>query len=162
MAVLRSSRAPSAWSAPTSSDVPPLRARREDIPELLRLFVARQCSRAGRPPLEFQPEACAALLAHDWPGNLRELENLVERLVVLLPGPEVAVTDLPPEYRLGEAERGRRGPDGGTLDEIMDGIEKFLIVQAIRRGNGVWKRAAELLGLKYSSLIYKIDKHGLR
>ncbi len=149
--------------AQLQADVPALRTRRDDIPELLKVFVSRHCARTGRPPLHLSPEVLAALMAHDWPANLRELENLVERLVTLLPGPDVSLSDLPPEYRLGEAERrGGRHEGDASHEEIMDSIEKALVMQAIRKGNNVWKRAAELMGLKYSSFLYKLDKHKLR
>jgi transcriptional regulator with GAF, ATPase, and Fis domain len=81
--------------------VPPLRERREDIPELARAFLERIRRQLGRPITSFHPDAMEALIRHDWPGHVRELINLIERAVLLAPGNEIRVSD----FRGGESSR---------------------------------------------------------
>ena len=86
---------------------PPLRQRREDILELALFFVNQNAERAGKSLTHIEPEAVEMLMAYDWPGNCRELENVIERAVILADGPALTVDDLPPDVRLPGRRRFR-------------------------------------------------------
>ncbi len=92
--------------------VPPLRERKDDILDLSLHFLAVHARRAGNLVAHIEPEAVAALMAHDWPGNIRELENVMERVVVLADGPAVTLGDLPPEIAQARRPRPRPRPQG--------------------------------------------------
>src|SRR5438552_2733939 len=94
-------------------DVPPLRARRGDIPQLVEHFAGQLAQRGGLPAKAFDPEAVKRLAAHDWPGNIRELRNAVERLLILAPGSVVTVADVERVAGLRSADEGRGGGGGG-------------------------------------------------
>ena len=119
--------------------VPPLRDRREDIPLLAEHFVRLYASENSKPIAGLDPEAFRALLDHDWPGNVRELENAIERAVVLCPpGGQIGLALLP--------------ENGATYKQLVEEYERRLIRTALRRTNGVQKRAAELLKIKPTTL----------
>jgi two-component system response regulator PilR (NtrC family) len=146
--------------------MPPLRERREDIPLFLAAFLQRFGIELGRPGLAFSPEAERLLLAHDYPGNVRELANVVERAVTLAAGPEIDVAVLPPAIRgavapvpaAGAAELPAQGMD---LQAHLDGIERVILEQALARAGGVKTDAARLLSLTFRSLRYRLAKYGI-
>ena len=142
-------------------ELPPLRERREDIPELLRHFFAKSREKHGRPDLQF-PEALERYFsAHHWPGNVRELENVVERLVVLARGDKVEFEDLPSSLRresLPAAELlDELPPEGVSLDEF----ERNLILKALVKANWNQTQAARYLDLTRKTLIYRMEKYGI-
>jgi transcriptional regulator with PAS, ATPase and Fis domain len=142
--------------------LPPLRDRREDIPLLAEHFIAKYARENGRQVQGLSPEALALLLDHPWRGNVRELENVIERAVVLARDPVLGV-DLLPE---GLQRAGLRTPDvselmvDGTFSfyETMERFEREIITESLRRSNGVQRRAASLLGLKATTLNEKIKR----
>ena len=138
--------------------VPPLRERRADIPLLVEHFVGRYAERYRRPAAGVSPGAMAALTAHDWPGNVRELEHTIERAVLLCPGDRIEAVQLP-ETEAEEAE-GTTGvlPTGQSLPDALQGLERSLIVTALRLEQGVQARAARRLGISRSNLNYRIQK----
>jgi DNA-binding NtrC family response regulator len=143
--------------------LPPLRERPEDIPLLASHFLEEAAARFGREPQEVPPEVMDRLQIHPWLGNVRELENCIERMVLLSKGPRLAVSDLPPELRKGpEALDGAGGafqlPAAGVR---LPELERHLIVQALRRTRGSLGPAARLLGISYKTLQYRIRKFGL-
>ena len=149
-------------------EIPPLRMRREDIPLLVDHFLERFASRNGRPGPSIKPEAMRALLDYPWPGNVRELENLLERLTVLAEGPAIGLEDLPPRILGGDGSDPLLTqpmfslPEGGLkLQEEVARLERCLIQQALQRAGGVKKRAADLLGMKRTTLIEKMKKLGM-
>ena len=136
-------------------DVPPLRERREDIPLLIRYFVQKHAQRMGRKVERFPTEAMEALTNYDWPGNIRELQNVIERSVILSNGPElrVAMPELTGKPLVGAPyRRGRIDPDAA---------ERVQIIQALKEANGVvggLNGAAARLGVKRTTLQSRMRK----
>ena len=142
-------------------EMPPLRERAEDIPELVQHFFAQSCRKHGRTHLSL-PQAWIPYFSHyRWPGNIRELVNVVERLVVLAQGAEITLEDLPGPLRSErlavEADRIELSPLGVSLDAI----EKDLIFWALKKSNWNQTRAAALLDVSRKTLIYRMEKHGI-
>jgi DNA-binding NtrC family response regulator len=136
-------------------ELPPLRERREDIPALVEQFVARATT-AGE-PRRFSREAMDALVKYRYPGNVRELENIVQRALALARGAVIGTSDLPPHVRSGAVEE----PVGGSLVEQVERLERRLISGALAESAGVQTRAAKLLGISERHLRYKLHKYGL-
>ncbi|MCX5770115.1 MAG: sigma-54 dependent transcriptional regulator, partial [Candidatus Hydrogenedentes bacterium] len=145
--------------------VPPLRDRVDDIPLLARHFVAGHARRMGLQELTITQGALDALCAFTWAGNVRELENVLERAVALCNGSVVDVQDLPPEvanYVAGpRADIAMLPPGGLDLEYVVSDLEVNLIKQALQRGKFSQKKAAELLGLSPRSFRYRLQKYGL-
>jgi DNA-binding NtrC family response regulator len=142
--------------------LPPLRERLADLPAMIGLFAGRHGARCRRNPLHFTPAALASLTAHSWPGNIRELENLVERLSVLCPRDVVEPGDLPAEYRVGElAAIEEAKPNGDALGAMCDAFERSMLAMALDRARGDRADVARALGVPYSTLTYKLTKYGL-
>jgi DNA-binding NtrC family response regulator len=136
--------------------LPPLAARREDIPLLVQHFLARSAPLMGKDIRDFSEEAMALLKAHDWPGNVRELENVVERGVALCRGDRIEVAHLPDELHQLEVRAFRRR-DGRvpTLDEQ----EREYILWVLDEANGNQTLAAQLLGIDRVSLWRKLKRY---
>ena len=156
--------------------IPPLRERREDIPVLANHFLMQFARENGREGMRFTPDAMKALWEARWEGNVRELRNLVESLVVLAPSAEIALGDLPEEYRAGarSAAGGERDspsgprPSGPTVSggvEVppltMDEIERRAILAALERTGGNRTQAAEILGIGLRTLQRKLKEYRL-
>jgi len=142
-------------------EVPPLRERPEDIPELTQHFFLQSCRKHGRTGL-LLPQALIPYFCHyRWPGNIRELENVVERLVVLEQGNEITLEDLPAQLRRErspvEMDQIELSPHGVSLEAI----EKELILWALRKSNWNQTRAAALLDLSRKTFIYRMEKHSI-
>ncbi len=139
-------------------DVPPLAARRGDIPLLAAAFLAEFTQRHGRRIQPLPPEVLDRLQAYDWPGNVRELRNLVENLVVTVPGDVIDLPSLPEALRgatgVGAASGPVSFPDGMTMDEI----ERAVIRIALERTGGNKKRAAERLGMSLRTFHRKVKE----
>jgi two-component system response regulator PilR (NtrC family) len=148
--------------------IPPLRQRREDVVLIARHFLKRFCDEMGKGIVDFSPGALEVLMRYDFPGNVRELENLVERAVTFELSDRVTVASLPPHVaeRTSEEDLGGalgRVPDGGMdLDAVMAEVEKRYLSQALRRTEGNRTEAAKLLGISFRSIRYKLDKFGLK
>ncbi|BAV92044.1 sigma-54-dependent transcriptional regulator [Candidatus Desulfovibrio trichonymphae] len=144
--------------------LPSLRERREDIPSLVAWFVEKVISENSMPSKSFSTEALNYLTGYEWPGNIRQLENVVESCLVLVPGPVISVDDLPPDIRDEEAQF-KSAVDllpvqldlAGTLEKI----EAALIRRALVRAELVQVKAAEYLGISKSLLQYKLKKYGI-
>src|SRR5688572_28133358 len=145
--------------------LPPLRDRAEDIPALVAHFIGRIATDVGKTIAGISPEALAVLERYHWPGNIRELENVVERAIVLGSGEHITAESLPP-HLARPAERGEfpvEIPAGGMdLEELLAAVESRYIRLALDRAGGLQVRAAELLRLSFRQFRYKIQKHGLR
>jgi DNA-binding NtrC family response regulator len=149
-----------------SIEMPPLRERPGDIAPLALHFLRRFAHEHGRPAAQFSPTALARLEQAPWPGNVRQLENVVERAVVLSGGPTIDVADLPP---LGGAGAGppavtaTRG-DGAPLPlkEALLGPERAIIEQALAHCGGNREQAARVLGINRSTLFHKLKRLGIR
>jgi two-component system response regulator PilR (NtrC family) len=145
--------------------VPALREREEDIPLLAEHFLRRFAAETGRPVRGISPEAMALLRAYLYPGNVRELENLIERAVTLTPTDVIGAVSLPDLSRPGLATEPGAGPalpeSGIDLDAHVAGIEHHLVLEALRRTGGNRTAAAHLLRISLRSLRYRLAKHGI-
>jgi len=146
--------------------LPPLRERREDVPLLARHFLRKTCAEMKRPLMTMTPAAFRALEEYGWPGNVREMENVIERTVALTDGEIIDRCDLPPQLS-GRGESQDLVPvpvvfaNGINLPETIDTIERAMIRQALGISGGVKSRAAVLLGLNRTTLVEKIKRLGL-
>lgn len=144
--------------------LPPLRERREDLPHLLAHFQARFGRELGRPLLSFDTGAKRALFDYDWPGNVREFENVIERAMTLAQGSTCTIDDLPAEVigRLGAGSNVIALPaEGIDLEQTLASVERSLIRQALDRSKGIRTHAATVLGLSFRSLRYRLQKLGM-
>ena len=141
-------------------NLPPLRDRKEDIPLLVEALVARAAAENGRALPPVTPAAMKALLDHDWPGNVRELENVLERALVLGPG-VIDVEQLPEAVRRSVPRPTALPPEGLSFRDAVTAYERALLAAALDRTSGVQKRAAELLGLKPTTLNEMLKRHGM-
>jgi two-component system response regulator AtoC len=143
--------------------LPALRVRKEEIPELVRYFVERHAERLGLHATSITAEAMKALLDYDWPGNIRELENVLERSMVLTEGDVVDEPDLPESIRSGKAPFEASGFSGDDLSvkRRTAQLERELIERALERTGGNRTKAADLLELSPRALRYKIQDYGL-
>ncbi|WP_300160286.1 sigma-54 dependent transcriptional regulator [Solidesulfovibrio sp.] len=143
---------------------PPLRERREDIPILAAHFLERYAKENDKTFKGFSPEAMEYLTAYEWPGNVRQLQNVVERCVVLAGSDVVGVEDLPSEIRDEESQYKSAVdllPLTINLGETLEKIETALIRRALARSSLVQVKAAEMLGISKSLLQYKLKKYKL-
>jgi two-component system response regulator PilR (NtrC family) len=152
--------------------LPPLRERSTDIPQLAEYFVKRTSEEAGLPPMPITTEAMRLLLHYDWPGNVRQLEAVLQRAALLSDGKKIDYTDLPIEVRFftlpsHEAEAAAE-PAGmhrflllpGGID--LEAVERDFIIQAMELSGWVIAKAAKLLGLSYRTLQYRLEKFQIR
>ncbi|NJB67001.1 transcriptional regulator with GAF, ATPase, and Fis domain [Desulfobaculum xiamenense] len=161
--------------------LPPLRERGADVLLLADYFLSRFAQEQGITPLRLAPEARAMLQVYDWPGNIRELENFMERLSILCEGEIIQPTDLPEKIW---SSAGRELPEAPLpaepvqvgfawpqirdlrdhdmdLKTFLDAVEEKLLLEALDMADGVKNRAAEVLGIKRTTLIEKLKKKGL-
>lgn len=143
-------------------ELPPLRERADDIPELVQHFFLQAKEKQGRPELVLPSRLLPSFGGYSWPGNVRELENIIERIVVLARGEEITLNDLPDFLR-----RERPAVEALHLDLPPQGIsleavEKELIVRALEKFNGNQTHAAQYLDISRKTLIYRMEKFGLR
>jgi two-component system response regulator PilR (NtrC family) len=143
--------------------LPPLRERIDDISQLVHFFIDKYARELGREVSEIDPSVIAALESYPFPGNVRELENLMERAVTLARGPRISLDCLPPTVlgRREETEVEAIPEAGVDLDELLARYEKRLLRAALERAGGVKKRAAALLHVSFRSFRYRLEKLGL-
>jgi two-component system NtrC family response regulator len=144
--------------------LPPLRERREDIPLLLSHFVEKIAEENHLARKSIAPEALEYLSGYEWPGNIRQLENIVERCMVMVGGDTITVNDLPPEVKDDEAQLKNALdllPVELNLADTLDKLEAALIRRALARAEFVQTRAADLLGISKSLLQYKLKKYSI-
>jgi two-component system response regulator PilR (NtrC family) len=142
--------------------LPPLRERKEDIPMLAGHFLAKYSEENDRRDLEMTPEVFDVLQEYHWPGNVRELENVIERAVVLSAGTRIGVELIPEHVRTPQAFQMPRfvvPPEGISFKEVVTNVEKKLIESTLEAAGGVQKRAAELLGIKPTTLNEMIKRY---
>ena len=141
--------------------LPPLRHRREDIPLLAEHFLRRFSVEHGR-KLSISNEAMRKLESYDFPGNVRELENMLERAVALSSAPIIEVSDLPVMKSARTAEAPVEFPaEGVDLDRLVSDYERGWVTRALEQTGGIRKRAAVLLGISFRSLRYRLEKLGI-
>jgi DNA-binding NtrC family response regulator len=160
--------------------IPPLRERKEDILPLAHYFLKKFCNQNERNILRLNKEVEKILLKYSWPGNVRELENLMERLSILCETDEVKLDDLPPKIienisdedpikneiniskqfvypTLKDLENLKL-----SLKEFLEEIENRLLIEALQKSGGVKNKAAQLLGIKRTTLVEKLKKKSLQ
>lgn len=140
-------------------DLPPLRQRKEDIPLLAEFFLQRYAQENDRPARRITPEALRALLTYSWPGNVREVENVIERAVVLSSGPEIG-TDLLPDHIAGRGTAFPRLEHRGdaSLFDIVEDYERHIILDMLDKCNWNQTEAAERFRVPLSTLNQKIKR----
>ena len=146
-------------------NLPPLRERREDLPQLIEHFLTEIASKTGRAPRTVSDEAMKALQAYHWPGNVRELRNEVQRAAALSDRVIVPLI-LSPQIRGGPDDRAAVADLGKKslkemVREVTEELERKVIQEALRRSRGRKAQAARLLGVSRPTLDAKIDLHGL-
>jgi len=140
--------------------LPPLRERPMDIPALAEHFLSRYSSKNKKDIRRFHPQAMDALLAYSWPGNIRELENAVERAVILCLEEQISTQQLPPQVLQAGQEDGSRPFRIRTGLSLKD-MEKELILSTLRQTENNRTRAAEILGITRQTLQNKLKEYGL-
>ena len=140
-------------------DIAPLRQRKEDIPDLVNLFISRFAGDSGKLVEGITPEALQILVNYHWPGNVRELQNIIERACALAKGTVLKVEDIHLDVRPARAVNGAGNflPEGMTLEQWED----EMIRESLRRANGNKSQAARLLGLSRNALRYRLSKIGI-
>jgi two-component system response regulator PilR (NtrC family) len=147
-------------------EVPPLRQRPEDIRPLAEHFLLRSAAEQNKDIRALAPDALRALEAYAFPGNVRELENIVERAVALATGQTIGLGDLPREVSGATAQPTPAlvglPEEGCRLDDVLGEVERRLLLQALERAGGVRTQAAKYLGVTLRSLRYRLHKHALQ
>ncbi|BCO08312.1 sigma-54-dependent Fis family transcriptional regulator [Desulfolithobacter dissulfuricans] len=134
-------------------EIPPLRQRKEDIPELIEFFLRKYNSRS-----RFDNQALAQLTKYNFPGNVRELEHIIQRTITLARSSVITVRDLPPEIR---NFRGRSGGSSNLAERLTE-VEREMILDSLEEHNWIQTRAAEALGISERVLRYRMDKLGIK
>jgi two-component system NtrC family response regulator len=145
-------------------EVPPLRDRRDDLPLLIRYFLERFSKELNKETPTLSPEAMTVIMDYPWPGNIRELENMLERAVILASGPLIRAEDLPIQsqgHKNQDWSADQVIPSGLTLNEVLEMVEKKMILNALAKTGHVQSHAADLLGIARNLLFYKIKKFNL-
>ena len=142
-------------------EVPPLRARKDDIPALVNHFIAMFCAENGKRAKLLSAEALGYFLAYDWPGNVRELRNMVERLVIMAPGDEIGSADVPAPPRPKDALPAAAEAHERSLREARDNFERAYIVAELRANDWNMTRTAERLQIERSHLYRKIKAYSI-
>ena len=147
--------------------LPPLRDRREDIPLVAEHFLSKYAEQMSKAVAAISHEAMKMLIKHSWPGNIRELENVIERAVALEATPTILVESLPPAIRGGRPRNIAASPEalpeiGFDLEAHVKEVERGYLAQALQRSGGVQVKAADLLGMSFRSFRYYVKKYNLR
>jgi len=135
--------------------LPPLRERREDIPVMADQFLKEFCARHDRAPKRIAPPAMRALMDYAWPGNIRQLRNVLERLVISVNEDLITLPNIPPEVRTPVETRSPR------LKDAVGQAEREAILNALQESNNHREKAAEILGISVRTLRYKLKRYGI-
>jgi PAS domain S-box-containing protein len=139
--------------------IPPLRERKHDLPELCKFFLKQAAEDSGRPIPHLSSEVLAAITAYDWPGNLLQLRNVMEHIVMVAKSGEVTLNDLPPTLRPSTLNDFQ--PSVVDLHALSEEVERATILDALKKANGNKAHAARLLGISRGSLYYKLRRYHL-
>jgi len=142
--------------------IPPLRERREDILSLIENFILKYCEENGKDKMDISKEAADILLKYNFPGNVRELENIIERAVVLSRSNMITTDDLPLNVKELRNEREIVNNIPQSLNERVEYLEKQLIYDALRQANGNQTKAGKILGITERNLRYKMKKYNIQ
>ncbi|MGH1365300.1 MAG: sigma-54-dependent transcriptional regulator [Calditrichia bacterium] len=143
-------------------EVPPLRERADDVPLLIAHFVQRYCRKNNRREMRVEAALEKALQAYQWPGNIRELQNLVERLIILADGEEIKKADLPASYLSNINPTVSFSPGSRTLAEVREEAERTYILACLESSDGNVSQAARMLGMERTNLHKKMKSLGIR
>ncbi len=145
-----------------SLNIPPLRERKEDILPLIDYFIDKYAKENNREKLDLSNEAVDSLIKFNFPGNVRELENIIERAVVLCRTKVITLEDLPNVVKGFKVENEIKSKESGTLIELVEELEKKLIYDALSNANGNQSLAGRMLGLTERNLRYKMQKYEIK
>ncbi len=145
-----------------SIHIPPLRKRKEDILPLIEHFIKKYSVENEKPQLELSKEALDILIKYNYPGNVRELENIMERAVVLSRHNIITVNDLPSAVKGFKTESDPILDENKSLTEQVEALEKKLIYDALTKANGNQSLAGRMLGITERNLRYKMQKYGIK
>lgn len=145
-----------------SIHIPPLRERKDDVMPLIEHFIKKYAEENGKPKIEISKEAVDYLMKYNYPGNVRELENIIERAVVLSRQNIITVNDLPSNVKGFKTETDPILDENKTLNEQVEALEKKLIYDALMRADGNQSLAGRMLGLTERNLRYKMQKYGIK
>ncbi len=147
-----------------SLEIPPLRERKEDISLLVHHFLQKYSEKMGRKKKRISPEVMRLFEDYPWPGNIRELENTIERIVAVEERETITKSILPREFTVPARTEGLEYKihPGFNLNKTIDGISREYIREALTQSGGNMKKAADILGLKYRALRYLIEKLGVK
>ena len=145
-----------------SLNIPPLRERKEDILPLIDYFIDKYAKENKREKLDLSKEAVDSLIKFNFPGNVRELENIIERAVVLCRNKVITLDDLPNVVKGFKVENELLSKESGTLIEVVEELEKKLIYDALSNANGNQSLAGRMLGLTERNLRYKMQKYEIK
>ncbi|MGI4757369.1 MAG: sigma-54-dependent transcriptional regulator [Janthinobacterium lividum] len=141
--------------------IPPLRERRDDLVELISVLFQRARERHGLPHAQLSPAVLQRLTAYRWPGNVRQLENMLERLLVLSSTDLIVEADLPEELQINPTPTGSLWPDLPAEGISLEAVERELITRTLERFDGNQTQAARFLDISRRTLIYRMEKHGI-
>jgi transcriptional regulator with PAS, ATPase and Fis domain len=149
--------------------VPALRERREDVPSLARYFLAKFSGKMDKQVTRVDGEAMRALLSYDFPGNVRELENILERASIIETKDVISLDSIPPNVtKMGTREEvvvplslDLVDGEAVSLDAEMDRLEKSMLLKALEKTGGNKTEAAKLLNISFRSIRYRLEKHGI-
>lgn len=143
--------------------IPPLRERKEDIPELIEYFVRKYLPESGKSTVTFSQEAMNVLLRYNYPGNIRELENIIQHALIISRNEVITTDDLPiNESNLPHDETGDIITTYKTMPEQVEAFEKKLVLNALSKTKGNQLQAAKLLGISERNLRYRLEKWGMK
>jgi DNA-binding NtrC family response regulator len=142
--------------------IPPLRARREDIIPLIENFITKYCEENGKEKMEISKETADVLLKYNYPGNVRELENIIERAVVLSRSNTITIQDLPLNVKELRNEKEITNDIPQSLNERVENLEKQLIYDALKQADGNQTKAGKILGITERNLRYKLKKYDIQ
>lgn len=141
-------------------EIPPLRERKEDIPDLVRFFIEKYSREFGKRIFDIDEKALQALMNYNWPGNIRQLETLIERAIIICEGEKITLKDIKDELKLNVP---KSAFDIDIPDEGLnyEELEKELLKKALIKSNYVIAKAARLLGMSYKTFWYRLEKFGI-
>ncbi len=145
-----------------SVKIPPLRERKEDIVPMIESFIEKYSKENSKEKLEISKEVVDVLMKYNYPGNVRELENIIERAVVLSRGKVITLADLPMNIKGFKEEKIIGSLDEGTITDQVEALEKQLIYDALQQSGGNQTKAGKLLGLTERNLRYKMKKYNIK
>ena len=144
-----------------SVKIPPLRERKEDVLPMIESFIEKYCKENNKETLEISKEAADVLMKYNYPGNVRELENIIERAVVLTRGKILTMNDLPMNIKGFKEEKSLGSLEEGSLTDQVEALEKQMIFDALQKSGGNQTKAGKLLGLTERNLRYKLKKYNI-